>query len=171
MWWLGLLDISITLFGALSYFISRSRLFCELCLHFWNLGSHAELWSPEISALLKVKVTLRLTASLLVSLGVEPQLGLMQIFITFWQLRFFFFTGALSLMRERVCLLYKLLALASVVFLGSEFFGIRDHTLLSRIWDFLFVSSYDSHGHGGGIQPQEVGRSVSLLRHSDCFAF
>jgi hypothetical protein len=34
-----------------------------------------------------------------------------------------FFCGALSLMRERVCLLYVLLAFASAVFLGSESLG------------------------------------------------
>jgi hypothetical protein len=48
-----------------------------------------------------------------------------QIIITFWQLRSCF-SGTTSLTRWRVCLLYMLLALASVVFLG-----------LSQIWDFL----------------------------------
>jgi hypothetical protein len=41
-----------------------------------------------------------------------------QIFITFWRL-WSGFLGAPSLTRRRVCLLYMLLALASVVFLGS----------------------------------------------------
>jgi hypothetical protein len=45
-----------------------------------------------------------------------------------------------------------LLALASVVFLRFESFGTRDHILLSQIWDFLFLASYDSQGHGGGIR-------------------
>jgi hypothetical protein len=44
--------------------------------------------------------------------------------------------GALS--DERVCLLYMLLALAIVVFIGSESLGTRDHILLSQIWDFPF---------------------------------
>jgi hypothetical protein len=62
-----------------------------------------------------------------------------QIFITFWQLRFCF-SGAPFLQRGRVCLLYTcmLLVLASVVFLGSESLGTRDHILLSQIWDFRF---------------------------------
>jgi hypothetical protein len=47
-----------------------------------------------------------------------------------------------------------LLVLASAVFLGSESFGSRDHILLSHFWDFLFVASYDSQGHGGGILPR-----------------
>jgi hypothetical protein len=47
-----------------------------------------------------------------------------------------------------------LLALASIFFLGSESLGTRDHILLSQIWDFPFVASYDSQGHGGGIRPR-----------------
>jgi hypothetical protein len=60
-----------------------------------------------------------------------------QIFITLWQLRSCF-CGAHSLTRGRVRLFYMLLALASVVFLGSESLGTRDHLLLSQIWDVLF---------------------------------
>jgi hypothetical protein len=58
-----------------------------------------------------------------------------QIYITLWQLRSCF-CGAPALTRGRVYLLYMLLALASVVFLGSESRGTRDHILLSQIWDF-----------------------------------
>jgi hypothetical protein len=87
----------------------------------------------------KVKVTLQLTVSQSVSLGVEPHLGLMTRYlaITIWQLQSCF-CGAPSLKRGRVCLFYMLLALASVVFLGSESLGTRDHILLSQIWDFRF---------------------------------
>jgi hypothetical protein len=60
-----------------------------------------------------------------------------QIFITLWQL-WSGFLGAPSLTRGRVCLLHMLLALASVVFLGSESFQTRDHILLSQILDFPF---------------------------------
>jgi hypothetical protein len=67
-------------------------------------------------------VTLRLTASQSVSLGVEPHLGLM--------------TRYLLLLR--VCLFYMLLGLASAVFLGSESLGTRVHILLSQIWNFPF---------------------------------
>jgi hypothetical protein len=81
----------------------------------------------------KIKVTLRLTVSQLVSLDVEPQ----QIFIIVWQLRSCF-CGSLSLTRGRVCLLYMLLALSSAVFLGSESLGTRDLILLSQFWDFPF---------------------------------
>jgi hypothetical protein len=63
----------------------------------------------------KVKVTVRLTVSQSVSLGVEPH----QIFIAVWQLRSSFY-GAPSL-------LYMLLAPASAVILGSEYLRTRDH--------------------------------------------
>jgi hypothetical protein len=57
--------------------------------------------------------------------------------ITIWQLRSWF-SRAPSLMRGRVCLMYMLLALAIVVFLGSESLGTRDHIILSQIWNFPF---------------------------------
>jgi hypothetical protein len=60
-----------------------------------------------------------------------------QIVINIWQL-WSCFSRAPSLTRGRVCLLYMLLVLASVVFLGSESLGTRDCNLLSQIWDFPF---------------------------------
>jgi hypothetical protein len=71
-----------------------------------------------------------------------------QIFITLWQLGSCF-CRAPSLTRGRV-----LLALTSAVFLGSVSLGIRDHILLSQIWHSLFVASYYSQDHGGGIRPR-----------------
>jgi hypothetical protein len=67
-------------------------------------------------------VTLRLTVSQSVSLGVETLL---------FDGYGFLLCDALS--DERTGLLYMLLALASVVFLGSESFGNRGHILLSQI--------------------------------------
>jgi hypothetical protein len=61
-----------------------------------------------------------------------------QIITPLWQLQSCF-CGAPSLTRGRVCLLYILLAFASVVFLGSKSLGTRDHILLSQIW-VLFSS-------------------------------
>jgi hypothetical protein len=48
------------------------------------------------------------------------------------------FCGGPSLRRGQVCLLYMLLVLASVVFLGSKSLWIHGHILLSQIWDFPF---------------------------------
>jgi hypothetical protein len=78
--------------------------------------------------------------------------------------------GAPSLTRGRVCLLYMLLALASAVFLGSESLGTRDHILLSQIWDFFSVASYDSQGHDGIIQPRlHTGNYQTILLYdTDC---
>jgi hypothetical protein len=59
------------------------------------------------------------------------------IFITLWQLRSCF-SEAPSLTRGRVCPLYILLALASLVFLGSKSLGPHNHILLSQICDFPF---------------------------------
>jgi hypothetical protein len=58
-----------------------------------------------------------------------------QIFNHLWQLRSCF-CGAPSLTKGRVCLLYMLLTLASV--LGSEFLRTRNHIWLSQIWDVPF---------------------------------
>jgi hypothetical protein len=74
-----------------------------------------------------------------------------QIFITVWQLRSCF-CGAPSLTRGRVCLLHMLLVLAqssnpSPLGLAIIFYYLRFET-------FLFVASYDSQGHGGGIRPR-----------------
>jgi hypothetical protein len=93
-----------------------------------------------------------------VCLGIEhPSDAYDQIFISLSQLRLCF-CGAPSLTRGRICLLYMLLALASVVFLGSESLWTRDDILLSQI--SLLVASYDSQGHGGGIRPRlRTGRN------------
>jgi hypothetical protein len=80
----------------------------------------------------KIKLTLRLTLSQSGSLGDEPHLELMTLTVTV------LFCGAPSLTRGRVCLLYMLLVLTSVVFLESESLETRYHILLSQTWDFSF---------------------------------
>jgi hypothetical protein len=86
----------------------------------------------------EVKVTLRLTVSQSISLGVEPRLGLMTRYLLLYDSYGLALCGAPSLTRGRVCLLHMLLALARADFLGSESLGTRDHILLSQIWDFPF---------------------------------
>jgi hypothetical protein len=88
-----------------------------------------------------------------------------QIFITLWQLRSCF-CGAPSLTRGRVCLLYMLLALASIVFLGSESLGTRDHILLSQILDFPFrrlLLLAGSRWRYSNPPPPFIGRILKLL--------
>jgi hypothetical protein len=61
------------------------------------------------------------------------------IFITLWQL-LSCFCGVPSLTRGQVCLLYMLLALASIVCLGFESLGTCDHILLRFETSFLSPS-------------------------------
>jgi hypothetical protein len=72
-------------------------------------------------------------------------------FVNHWQLRSCF-SGAPSLMRGRVCLLYMLLALASVVFLCPSPLALVTIFYSLRFETSLFVASYDSEGYGGGIR-------------------
>jgi hypothetical protein len=70
-----------------------------------------------------------------------------------WKLRSWF-RGAPSLTRGRVCFLYVPLALASAVFLGPSPLGLATVVYCLRFETSLFVASYDSQGHGGGIRPR-----------------
>jgi hypothetical protein len=96
-------------------------------------GLRWKSWTPPPHGMMKVKVTLRLMVSQSVSKCWcrAPSGARDQIFVTLSKLRSGF-CGAPSLTRGRVCLLYMLLALASVFFLESESLGTRDHISLSQ---------------------------------------
>jgi hypothetical protein len=47
-----------------------------------------------------------------------------------------------------------LMTVASAVFLGTESLGTRDHNNCIKFETSLFIASYDSQGHGGGIEPR-----------------
>jgi hypothetical protein len=100
--------------------------------------STSPLYITNTNTSVNVKVTLRLTVCQSASLGIETHLRLMNVYLLLFDRYGLVFVGRLSLTRGRVCLLYMLLVLASVVFLGSESLWTRDHNLLSQIWDFPF---------------------------------
>jgi hypothetical protein len=81
---------------------------------------------------------LRSTISRPVYLGIKHPSGLTSRFLLLLDSCVFFFCGALSLTRGRVCRLQLLPPLASAVIHGSEAHWTRDHILLSRIRDFPF---------------------------------
>jgi hypothetical protein len=103
----------------------------------------------------KVKVTLRLTVGLSVNKSWcrAPAGAHDQILITVWQLRSCFSWGALS--NERVGLSFvhaagpcmRCLSRVRVPWDSRPYFTLRFETS-------LFVASYDSQGHGGGIRPR-----------------
>jgi hypothetical protein len=100
----------------------------------------------------------------------RAHLGLMTRYLFLFDSYGLVFCGAPSVTRGWVCLLYMLLALASAVFLWSEYLGTRDNILLSQVWDFSFVASYDSQGHGGSIRPRlHTGMNLINLRYVSRF--
>jgi hypothetical protein len=86
--------------------------------------------------------------------GLRPDISSVRNTEYVWQLRSWF-CGAPSLTRGRACLLYVPLALASTVFLGPSPLGLATTVFYClRFETSLFVASYDSQGHGGGIRPR-----------------
>jgi hypothetical protein len=103
----------------------------------------------------KVKATLRLTVSQSVNLGVEPHLGLMTrcLAITIWQLRCSFVGRPLWREDGSVfCMCCWVFPMQS--FSGPSPLGLATIFYCLRFETSLFVASYDSQGHGGGIRPR-----------------
>jgi hypothetical protein len=121
-------------------------------------SNHVPLPSQEtlsivILSQVQVQVTLRLTVSQSVSVGVEPHLGLMTRHFLLFDSYGLVFCGAPSLTSGWVCLLYMLLALPAQSFSGPSTLGLATISYCLRFETSLFVASYDSQGHGGGIRP------------------
>jgi hypothetical protein len=100
----------------------------------------------------EVEVTLRLTVSQSVSLGVEPHLGLMTRYILLFDNCGLAFVGR-PLWREDgsvFCTCCWLLPAQS--FSGPSRLGLATIFYCLRFETSLFVASYGSQGHGGGIR-------------------
>jgi hypothetical protein len=138
-----------TVAHALGFSVSTSRLLAtdlktetsfwnhyEVFLSFlvqspWNLGTQLLAESESESYITTDSQSASLSWNKAPTWGLRPDIYLS---LTITAL----FLWASSLTRGSVWLLYMLLALASVVFLGSESLWTRNHILLSQIWDFPF---------------------------------
>jgi hypothetical protein len=93
-----------------------------------------------------------------------------QIFITVWQFRSCC-CGAPSLTRGRGCLFYMLLALPAQSFSGPSPFWLATIFYCLRFETPVFVASYDSQGHGGGIRSRLHTGTASLPHYSKCSGY
>jgi hypothetical protein len=101
-----------------------------------------------------VKVTLRLTVSHSVSLGVEPHLGLMTRYLLLFDSYGLVFVGR-PLWREDGSVFCKCCwPLPAQCFSGPSPLVLPTIFYCLRFETSFFVASYDSQGHGGGIRPR-----------------
>jgi hypothetical protein len=115
----------------------------------------------------KVKVTLRLMVGQSVSLGVEPNLGLMTRYVLlFWQYGLVFVGRPLWREDGSVFCIWCWSSPAQS-FSGPSPLDLATILYCLCFETSLFVASYDSQGHGGGIRPRlHTGR---LGKKLNCF--
>jgi hypothetical protein len=101
----------------------------------------------------KVKVTLRLTVSQSVSLGVEPHLGLMTRYLFLFDSYVLVSVGRPLWREDGSVFCMCRWPLPAQLFSGTSPLGLATVFYCIRFETSLFVASYDSHGHGGGIRP------------------
>jgi hypothetical protein len=102
----------------------------------------------------KVKVTLRLTVSQSVSLGVEPHLGLMTRYLLLSDSYGLVFVGRPLWHEDGSVFCICCWPLPAQSSSGPSTLGLATIFYCLRFETSLFVASYDSQGHGGGIRPR-----------------
>jgi hypothetical protein len=114
----------------------------------------------------QVKVTLRLTVSQSVSLGVEPHLGLMTRYLLLFDSYGFVFVGRPLWWREDGSV-FCICCWSLPVQFFSGLSPLRLATVFYCLWfeTSLFVASYDSQGHGGGIRPRLHTDAIQSQSH------
>jgi hypothetical protein len=161
--WSLLLSVRWSLFSVfISVSVLLSVVFSFLCLFFLCLSSHLSLLSYSSLPLsrclfygcpfIKVKVTLRLTVSQSVSLGIEPHLGPMTRYLFLSDSYVLVYVGR-PLWREDGCVFCMCRwPLPEQYFSGPSPLGLATIYYCLRFETSLFVASYDSQVHGGGIR-------------------
>jgi hypothetical protein len=104
--------------------------------------------------LLKVKVTLRLTVSQSVSLGVEPHLGIMTRFLLLFESYGLVFVRRPLWREDGSVFCICCWPSPAQSFSGPSPLGLAIIFCCLRFENSLFVASYDSQVHGGGIRPR-----------------
>jgi hypothetical protein len=112
------------------------------------LQSKIPLWNQ-----VKVKVTLRLTVGQSVSLGVKPHLGHMARYLLVWQLRSCF-VGRPLWREDGSIFCICCWSSPAQSFSGPSPLDLATLFYCLSFETSLFVASYDSQGHGGGIRPR-----------------
>jgi hypothetical protein len=118
-----------------------------LTLHSWTLN----FWI--LVRLNRSKVTLRLTVSQSVSYGVEPNLGLMTRYLLLFDSYGLIFVGCPRWREEGSVFRISCWFLTARSFSDPSHFGLANIFYCFTFETSLFVTSYDSQGHGGGIRP------------------
>jgi hypothetical protein len=128
-------------------------------LNFWQLTLNFTLCHVKV----KVKVTLRLTVSLSVCLGVEPHLGLMTRYLLLFDSYDLVLVGRPLWREDGSVFCICCWPLPAQCFSGLSRLGLTTIFYCLRFETSLFVASYYSQGHGGGIRPR---LHTDLLFHS-----
>jgi hypothetical protein len=124
-----------------------------------SLLNHLRLPSEEAPSIpsqpsqSKVKVTLRLTVGQSISLGVEPRLGLMTRYLLLFDSYGLVFVGRPLWREDGSVFCICCWPSPAQSFSGPSPLDLATIFYCLSFETSLFVASYDSQGHGGGIRP------------------